>query len=75
MSAVKSAKQHQQRNLMTKPYATHGTEGLVIPMKNPRYETCIQCGEKWNVSAHAKLFRGKYYVCPKCESKNRRARA
>ena len=42
-------------------------------MKNPRYETCIQCGEKWNVSAHAKLFRGKYYICPKCENKNRRA--
>ena len=41
-------------------------------MKRYRYETCEQCGEKWNVSTHAKLIYGKYYVCPKCDLKNRR---
>lgn len=48
------------------------TEGLVIRMKTPRHETCIQCGRDWNVSVMAKLFRGKWYICPLCEAKNRK---
>lgn len=37
-----------------------------------RHETCIQCGRDWNVSVMAKLFRGKWYICPQCEVKNRK---
>ena len=48
------------------------TDGLVIRMKTPRHETCIQCGRDWNVSVMAKLFRGKWYICPECEAKNRK---
>lgn len=45
----------------------HGTDGLVIRMKTPRHETCIQCGQDWNVSVRAKFFRGKWYICPQCK--------
>lgn len=41
-------------------------------LKEPRHETCIQCGRDWNVSDGAKLFLGKWYICPLCEAKNRK---
>lgn len=41
-------------------------------MKALRYERCEQCGEIWNVSTTAKLLYGKYYICPKCDAKNRK---
>lgn len=40
----------------------------------PRYETCEQCGQRWNVSRQARLYAG-VYVCPTCTEENRRKRA
>lgn len=35
---------------------------------NRRYETCIACGQTWNVSTLAKIpWYG--YVCPRCRSR------
>ena len=42
-------------------------------MTAPRHERCEQCGRDWNVSQCAKLLYGKYYICPQCEAKNRKA--
>ena len=50
------------------------TQGGRSRLKEPRHETCIQCGRDWNVSVRAKLFRGKWYICPQCEAKNRKVR-
>jgi DNA-directed RNA polymerase subunit RPC12/RpoP len=36
-----------------------------------RYEVCIQCGHKWNISVHAEIPQHGY-VCPYCYSKNRK---
>ena len=37
----------------------------------PRYETCEQCGQCWNVSRQARLYAG-VYICPECAGRNRR---
>ena len=36
-----------------------------------RYETCAGCGQKWNVSAQAKIPRSGY-ICPRCRNAERR---
>jgi len=41
----------------------------MTPKKN-RYETCIRCGRRWNVSVRAPE-RGAY-ICPHCRGKERR---
>lgn len=37
-----------------------------------RQERCTQCGDVVSVSERAHLIQGKVYVCPQCDSKNRR---
>lgn len=48
------------------------TQGGRSRVNEQRHETCIQCGRDWNVSVMAKLFLGKWYICPQCEAKNRK---
>ena len=34
-------------------------------MVTRRYERCVRCGVRWNVSTGLDL-RGKVYICPEC---------
>lgn len=36
-----------------------------------KYEICIKCGKKWNVSQQAEL-PSTGYVCPSCRKKEKR---
>ena len=37
----------------------------------PRYETCHECGQEWNVSKTAKIpYNG--YLCPACRRKQKK---
>lgn len=33
-----------------------------------RYETCVSCGRKWNVSIYAPL---GWYICPHCRMREK----
>ena len=37
-----------------------------------RYTVCTKCGNKWNI-AKGQIVLSSGYVCPKCDSKERRS--